>query len=205
MAHMRKPLAAAATLNTAVFALEAAAGARSGSLSLLMDSAHNFSDELALLCLLGAYLLSVSVSRALQTSANALNSLGLVSVSAFIVWQAFERFLHPAPVIGSIAMSVGVLAAAGNWGVARVLRKWRDESPAIRLAYLHNLGDMYVSLVPVLAGVLVSVSGRSGFDSLAALGVGIWMIGSTGSELRRSGDDLLWPADVTCSHGDEAG
>ena len=44
MAHYRKPLAAAAGLNTAIFVVEAVAGFQADSLSLLMDSVHNLSD-----------------------------------------------------------------------------------------------------------------------------------------------------------------
>jgi len=61
--HIRKPLAAAVALNTVVFGSEAVAGLRAGSLSLLMDAVHNLSDELALVCLLLAYSLSLYLSR----------------------------------------------------------------------------------------------------------------------------------------------
>jgi Co/Zn/Cd efflux system component len=48
MAHYRKPLAAAVGLNTAIIVGEAVAGWHANSLSLLMDSLHNLSDEMAL-------------------------------------------------------------------------------------------------------------------------------------------------------------
>ena len=204
MAHIRKPLAVAVALNTVVFAAEAAAGAHAHSLSLLMDAVHNFSDELALLCLLAAYLFTVSLSRGLQRIGNLLNALGLITVSAVVVWQALDRLLHPVPVIGWLPAVVGVFAAVGNWGVARALRDWQHRNVAIRLAYLHNLGDMYVSLAPVAAGLLVSLTALPLFDPLAALVVGIWLIASTALEIRRSGEELLWPANATCPHEDAA-
>jgi len=46
MAHYQKSLAAAVVLNTAISAVEAVAGFESGSLSLLMDSAHNLNPSL---------------------------------------------------------------------------------------------------------------------------------------------------------------
>jgi len=204
MAHIRKPLAAAALLNTAVFAIEAAAGSRAHSLSLWMDAVHNFSDELALICLLAAYVLAVSLSRGLQRIGNLLNSLGLIAVSLVLVGIAVERLFHPMPVIGWLPATIGAFAAAGNWGVARILRDWQYQNASIRLAYLHNLGDMYVSLAPVLAGLLVVLTGRSAFDPLVALVVGIWLVASTAFELRRSGADLFWPGDARCPHDDWA-
>jgi cobalt-zinc-cadmium efflux system protein len=173
MAHIRKPLAAAVALNTAVFAAEAAAGAHAHSLSLVMDAVHNFSDELALLCLLAAYLFAISLSSGLQRMGNLLNSLGLITISAVIVWQAIDRFLHPVPVGGWLPATVGLFAAVRNWGVARALRDWQHRNATIRLAYLHNLGDMYVSLAPVAAGLLVSLTRLSVFDPLVALMIGV--------------------------------
>lgn len=123
-----------------------------------------------------------------------------MALSAVLVWQSLDRVLHPVPVVGWLPVSVGAAAALGNWGVARILRDWQHRSAAIRLAYLHNVGDIYISLAPILAGLLVSISGFSSFDPLIAMGVALWLIGSTAIELRRSGGDLLWPEDATCPH-----
>lgn len=201
MAHIRKPLIAATALNTGIVLTEAIAGYQAHSLSLLMDSVHNLSDELALICLCLAYGLPVQLSRPLQRSANLLNSGGLITISGVLVWQAITRLLAPPAVVGAVPMMVGVLAAVGNGGVARLLREVRDHNPAIRLAYRHNLGDMYVSLVPVAAGVCVTVSGQSLFDPLMALLVALWLIATTVQDIRRAGEALLWPEDAVCGHG----
>src|SRR6201987_3160121 len=92
-----KPLAAAAALNTAIFVVEAVAGFQADSLSLLMDSVHNLSDEMALVLLYLAFVLPQGVSRHLLRSANVFNSVGLLLISALLLWQAIERMLHPAP------------------------------------------------------------------------------------------------------------
>jgi Co/Zn/Cd efflux system component len=115
MAHYRKPLAAAAALNTAIFVVEAIAGFQADSLSLVMDSFHNLSDEMALVFLYLAFVLSHGVSRHLLRSANLFNSVGLVVISALLLWQAVERILHPIPVVGSVAIIIGLAAAAANW------------------------------------------------------------------------------------------
>ena len=200
MAHVRKPLIAATVLNMGICFIEALAGYQAHSLSLLMDSVHNLSDELALGCLCLAYLLPLRLSRNLQRSANLLNSVGLIAVSGLLVWQAIDRLISPTAVLGFFPLVVGVLAALGNGGVARLLRGVRDQNPAIRLAYLHNLGDVYVSLAPVAAGLLVTVSGQSLFDPLMALLVALWLIGTTVQEIRRTGEALLWPEDAVCRH-----
>ena len=58
------------------------------------------------------------------------------------------------------------MAAAANWGVARLLKAPAENNAAIRLAYIHNMGDAYVSLSPVVAGLVTVVSGYSLFDPL---------------------------------------
>lgn len=131
--------------NTAIFVGEAVAGLQADSQSLLMDSVHNLSDEMALVFLYFAFVLPHGISRHLLRSANVFNSIGLVLISALLLWQGCERILYPAPVVGSIAVVVGLLAAAANWGVARLLLAPSRNNAAIRLAYIHNLGDVYVA------------------------------------------------------------
>ena len=202
MAHYRRPLAAALALNTVIFVAEGIAGIESHSLSLVMDSFHNLSDEIALLFLYLAFVLPLGVSRNLVRSANFFNSVGLLAVSSLLVWQALERVVHAPPVSGVVPIVVGLGAAAGNWGVARLLRGPGRNNAAIRLAYVHNVGDVLVSLAPVLAGLLIALTGRNFFDPLVALGIALWIIVSTAREMINSGEELVWPEKITCGHSD---
>src|SRR5215813_3219684 len=140
MAHYRKPLGTAVVLNTAIFIVEALAGLRAQSLSLLMNSVHNLSDEAALLFVFLAFVLPLTLSNVLQRWANLLNSLGLVAVSGVMIWQAVERLVRSVPVLGRVPIAIGLLAAAANGGVARLLLEPSRHNPTIRLAYRHNLG-----------------------------------------------------------------
>jgi Cation efflux family len=76
MAHHRKAIGVAVALNTGIFMVEAVAGFEAGSLALIMDSVHNFSDELALVCLYVAFIWSRGPSRTLLRSANVLTCAG---------------------------------------------------------------------------------------------------------------------------------
>jgi cation diffusion facilitator family transporter len=203
MAHYRKAVGAAAALNTAVFVAEAVAGLKAQSLSLIVDSAHNLSDEIALVFLFLAFVMPLASSSTLQRWANILNSVGLAVVCGLVVWQAFERLIHPVPVFGLIPIVFGFFAAVGNWGVARLLLEPSVRNPAIRLAYLHNMGDVFVSLAPVAAGCLIALTGRFYFDPLVALLVASWILWSTGREVMQSRDQLIWPAQLVCGHGPE--
>jgi len=200
MAHHQKAVAAAVALNSAIFAVEAAAGYKAESLSLIMDSIHNLSDELALIFIYLAFVLSLGVSRHLLRTANVFNSVGLILVSAMLLWQSVERLLHPVPVQGVVAIVVGIAAAAANWGVAKLLFEPGRNNAAIRLAYVHNMGDVYVSLAPVAAGLMVAFSGYAIFDTLIAGVIAIWFIATTGKEVLQSHDELVWPEKIVCGH-----
>ncbi len=200
MAHHRRAVAAAALLNTAIVLGEAGLGVRARSLSLLMDGIHNLSDELALVCLYAAFLLPRTPGRHAQRTANLLNSAGLIGMSALLVVQALERLVDPMPVSGLAPILGGLAASAGNWGVARLLRAPARVSASVHLAYVHNLGDVLVSLVPAAAGLLVVVTGRPLFDALLALGTAVWLMITTARALRLRREDLVWPEAMTCGH-----
>jgi cation diffusion facilitator family transporter len=202
MAHHQKAVAAAAALNTVIFVVEGVAGFQAQSLTLLMDAAHNLSDEMALVALWLAFILSKGPSRTSLRFANIFNSVGLVAVSALLLWQAVERFLNPVPIQGVVPIVVGLFAAAANWGVARLLLKPAEHNAAIRLAYIHNVGDVWVSLAPVAAGVLLIATGYSFFDPLIAGGVALWIIVTTAREVFQSHDELIWPEKIVCCHTD---
>jgi cobalt-zinc-cadmium efflux system protein len=200
MSHHRRAVGTAVLLNTAISAVEAAAGYQAHSLSLLTDSVHNLSDELGMVALWLAFFVARGPSRTLLRTANIFNSIGLIAVSGVLLWQAVERFLHPVAVQGLVPVIVGLTAAAANWGVASLLRGPGEHNAAIRLAYIHNLGDVWVSLAPVLAGVLLVATGWPIFDPIIAAIVAVWFITSTGREIIASHDELIWPDRIVCCH-----
>src|SRR3954463_2940051 len=110
MAHRRKPLITALALNTGALAVEIGAGIPAKSMSLVMDGVHNLSDEVALAFLVLAYTLRVGLSGRFLRSANLFNSLGLLSISALLVWQAVDRLSRPQAVVGVVPIIVGLLA-----------------------------------------------------------------------------------------------
>src|SRR5436305_14846521 len=158
MSHRRPPLMRALQLNTVVLVVEIAAGIGSNSFSLIMDGIHNLSDEVALVLLVLAYSLRTGLSGKLLRYANLFNSVGLLVISVFLILRVVERLSHPVEVFGLVPIVAGLIGALANWGVARVLREPSKEDIAIRLAYVHNLSDTLVSLIPVGAGVLIFVS-----------------------------------------------
>jgi len=202
MAHHQKAIAAAVIINSGIFVVEVIAGYQADSLSLIMDSIHNLSDELALIFIYFAFVLSQGISRHLLRTPKVFNSAGLIVVSVVLLWQSIERLLYPVQVQGVMVIAIGIAAAAANWGVARLLLEPGRNNAAIRLAYIHNIGDVYVSLLPVAAGLLVTFSGYAIFDTIIAAAIALWFIASTGKEVFQSHEELIWPEKIVCGHPD---
>jgi Co/Zn/Cd efflux system component len=167
-----------------------------------MDSVHNLSDEAALVLLYLAFILEGGVSRNLLRVANLFNSVGLIMISALLLWLAIERAVHPVAIPGVVPIVIGLVAAAANWGVARLLLPASRNNSSIRLAYIHNIGDVWVSLAPVLAGVLLTLTGHFIFDALIAGAIALWIIVTTGREIFESHDELIWPEKIVCGHAE---
>jgi cobalt-zinc-cadmium efflux system protein len=198
MAHRRPPLTLALALNTGVLVAELGAGLGGNSLSLVMDGVHNVSDEAALALLVLAYTLPAGLSGNAIRFANLFNSVGLLGITGVLVWTAVERLGQPPPILGVIPLVAGLVGALGNWGVARALRESSHADPAIRLAYVHNLGDTLVSLLPVLAGALTLTTGRPVFDPLLALLIAAAIIVPSVHTLVTFRRELAWPCNVAC-------
>src|SRR2546422_8372250 len=204
MAHYRKPLAAAVALNSAIFLVEAFAGFQANSLSLIMDSVHNLSDELALVFLYLAFVLPLGLSRNLLRSANVFNSIGIVVLSALLLWQATVRFLNPAPVWGGVTIVIGLLAALSNWGVARLLRKPRPQQSCNSLG-LHSQSWRHPGFAR--AGAVRPSSNRHRvffFDPLIAGAVALWLMVSTLRQVMSSHNELISPEKLGCGHEGDA-
>ena len=203
MAHLRKPLAVALALNTAVLAVETLGTFEANSLSLATDAIHNLSDETGLAFLLLAYTLRTGLSSHFLRTANVFNSLGLLLISGIVMWHAVDRLFDPQPVLGIVPIVAGLLAAAGNWGVARSLREPSKEDVAIRLAYVHNLGDVLVSLAPVAAGLATLVARTPLFDTAIAIGIAMFISVTTRKAVLGFQEKLIWPENVVCGLHDE--
>jgi len=82
----------------------------------------------------------------------------------------------------------------------RALREASREDPAIRLAYVHNLGDTLVSMAPVVAGTLTLLTGRAVFDPILSLVVAAAIVVPSLHALITFRGELTWPPNVACGH-----
>ena len=165
--------------------IEVIAGIRSGSLALISDAGHNFSDALALvLAAIGVYLESKpanSVKTYGYHRAGVLtafvNALTLVGISIFIFYEAWQRFLRPQPVEEWTMMWVAAGALALNGGILWGLHQERNRDLNIRAAFMHMLGDAISAVGIIVGAVAIHFTGIAVIDPILSVLIGgliIW-------------------------------
>lgn len=159
---------------TLVFALvELTTGWLFGSLALMSDSGHMFSDAASLLIAIIAARValkppgerhSYGFARA-EVIAATLNGLLLLAIVVAIVIEAIQRLQHPQPVSGGGVIAVALFGLLINIVVLRVLGDG-EHSLNTRAARLHVIGDLLGSIAALVAGIVVAVSGWYPIDPL---------------------------------------
>ncbi|MBP6218801.1 MAG: cation transporter [Oligoflexales bacterium] len=171
-----KKLWLAILANTLIALLQALAGIWSGSLALLSDAAHNFSDVISLWVSVVAEKLSRRESTPSQTFgykraeilAALFNTVSLIFVSVMLIREAIERLLNPVPVNSGWVILFAGLAILINGGSAWLLKQG-SSNLNMRSAYLHLLSDALISLAVMLGGIFIYFFEIYWLDSLMSL------------------------------------
>jgi cobalt-zinc-cadmium efflux system protein len=179
--------------------VELVAGLRSGSLSLLSDAGHNFTDALSLvLALIGVYLQSKpanSVKTYGYHRAGVLtafvNAVTLVGISLFIFYEAWQRFLHPKQIEEWTMFWVALAALGLNGAVMWGLHRDKDHDLNIRAAFIHMLGDAVSSLAIVIAAIVIHYTKIDAIDPILSVLIGVMIIWSAWDIIQESLNVLL--------------
>lgn len=194
-----KKLWLAIVLNSLVTLAQILVGFLSGSLSLLSDALHNFSDVIALLVSYFAIGLAhkegtvhktFGYKRA-ETLAALINIGTLLIVAALLCKEAVTRFLNPVAVDSMPIMALGALGIIVNLGSALLLKKDSQYSLNVRSAYLHLFSDVLSSVAVVLGGMLIYWTKLYWIDSLLAIAITAYLVYSSWGMLRDIGRIIM--------------
>jgi len=179
--------------------VEVIAGIHAGSLALISDAGHNFTDALSLaLAAIGLYLQSKpadSVKTYGYHRAGVLtafvNALTLVGISVFIFYEAWRRFLHPQHVEEWTMLWVAAAALAVNGGILWGLHQEKNHDLNIRAAFMHMLGDA-ISSVGIIAGAIaIHFTGIDAIDPILSVLIGALIIWTAWDIIQESLNVLL--------------
>ena len=158
-----KRLFLAVTVNMALTIAQVIGGIISGSLSLISDALHNFSDAASLLLALIAVKIgrkkpdtskTFGYQRA-ETIAALINFTTLIIIGLFLIYEAVIRFIFPEPISGWMVVIIAVIALIIDIITAMLTYKQSKESMNIKAAFLHNLTDALASVGVIFAGSLI--------------------------------------------------
>ncbi|MFN4175569.1 cation diffusion facilitator family transporter [Phenylobacterium sp.] len=158
-----------------------------GSLALLSDAAHMFTDSAALAIALAAINIGQRPAderrtfgyRRFEILAAAFNAVLLFGVAIYVLVEGIQRIVRPEPVQATGMLVVAGLGLAVNLIAMRVLASGKERSLNVKGAYLEVWADMLGSL-GVLAGALViRFTGWTWVDPVVAIAIGLWVLPRT--------------------------
>jgi cobalt-zinc-cadmium efflux system protein len=173
----RVRLSVAIAIVAVVVAIEAVGALLSGSLALLADAGHMFSDLLGLVIALVALGIAARPATDRQTFGyqraevfGALaNGLIVSVVAVYVAVEGVRRLFEPSEVNAVPMLLVAGLGLLANIAVMLVLRGSAVPSIGMRGAYLEVLGDLLGSAAAVIAGLVILLTGFVQADAIASL------------------------------------
>ena len=182
-------------------------GLLSGSLALLSDSAHAFTDVFGLCTALVAIRVGARASatpqhtygfRRVEVLAAGFNAILLLAVAVIIVVEAVERLIHPVNVQGLPVTIVAVVGLLMNFFAFLAIRGGKDESINVKGAYLEVMADMVGSVGVLISGLITYLTGWVYADIVVAVLIAIWVLPRAVALLRQVGNVILQgtPTDV---------
>lgn len=173
-------------------------GLISGSLALLSDALHNFSDVISLVISYVAHKLSRRKASTEKTFglkrseliAAFVNALTLVGVAVYLVYEAITRFFEPVFIQPGLVIWLALLGIAANGLSVLLLRKDAGHNLNMKSAYLHLLTDMLASVAVLVGGLMMQFFQLYWVDSVMTLLIAIYLI-VVGTSLLKSATKML--------------
>lgn len=174
--------------------IEAIGGWFTGSLALMGDAGHMFSDSAALgLAWLAGWISQKSPTSKLtygllraEVIVALINSVAMLLVVAFIVIEAIQRFSNPTSVLGMEVMGIALIGLVINIIVARHLHQHSHAEHShgngninSRAALLHVMGDLLGSVAAIAAGAIIYFTGWVPIDAILSIFISVLILIST--------------------------
>lgn len=186
-------------ITSVVLIAELVGSAITGSLALVADAAHMFTDVAGTLLAVLAVTFAArpaTLQRTfgyyrLEILAAVVNAMLLFGVAAYIAWEAWQRWQSPPQVAGGLMLAFAVVGLVANIAGMLILRSGAKESLNVKGAYLEVVGDLLGSIAVIIAAVVISLTGWQRADVVASVAVAFMIVPRTISLLRDAVDVLL--------------
>jgi len=193
-ARYRGRLLAVLAITAAALLADIVGGVLSGSLALLADAGHLFTDVVGIGVALTAVTVANRPAPARRSYGNfraeilgaLVNGVLLLTVSAVVGVEGVRRLVHPGPVLVVPMVVLGLVGLVANTAGLLVLREGQGQSLNVRGAYLEVMGDLLGSAAVVVAGLVIAATGWWRADAVASLLIAAMMLPRAVSLLREA-------------------
>lgn len=195
----RRRLVIALGISVTVFLAQVVGALVTGSLALLVDTAHVLTDTAGLAMAVTAASLATRPAttrrtwglRRTEVLAATAQATVLLGVGVYVLVEGVLRLVHPTAVASGSLVVFGVVGLLGNLAALLVLAGSRSESFNTRAAFLEVLNDALGSLAVIIAAVVIALTGWTRADAVVALLIGALILPRTLRLLRETIDVLL--------------
>ena len=171
-------------LNSVITVAQVIGGIISGSLALISDALHNFSDVISLIFSLAAHKLSRRKASTSQTFgfkraeliAAFINASTLIIVAFILIYHAVIKLMNPLPIESNLVIWLALLGIGVNGFSVLLLHKDAAHNLNMKSAYLHLLTDMMASVSVLIGGLLMKYYQIYWVDSVMTLLIAVYLI-----------------------------
>ncbi len=171
-------------LNFAITLVEVIGGLLSGSLALLSDALHNFSDGIAVIVSFIALRLSKRENTLRSTFgykraeilAALFNSSLLIIISFFLFREAYLRIQRPQEIESRLMIMVALVGLVANVISVWLLKPGSKDNMNLRSAYVHLFSDSLSSLGVIIGGILIYYLNITIVDPILTFAIGAYVL-----------------------------
>ncbi|MGU3644807.1 cation diffusion facilitator family transporter [Microbacterium sp. C23T] len=182
----RRLLAISLAITSTVMVVQIVGAVLSGSLALLADAAHMFTDAAALVIALIASTVAARPANDRRTFGYQraevfgalINGVILLVLSGWVAFEGISRLLDPGEteVAGGLMLVVAIVGLVANGVAMWLLSSAQRHSINVRGAYLEVLGDLIGSAAVIVAAIVIVTTGWYQADAIASLFIAAMII-----------------------------
>jgi cobalt-zinc-cadmium efflux system protein len=194
-----RPLKITLVLVLVIMAAEVVGGLLSNSLALLSDAGHMLTDALALVLSLFAIMLARRPANPKRTFgyyrveilAAFANGAVLILLSAYIFFEAIQRFSDKPEIKGPLMLVVAIIGLAANLVGMALLRQGSKHSINVRAAFWHIIGDTMSSVGVIIGAIIIYITGWTLIDPILAMAIALVILFGAWRIVKEAVDILL--------------
>lgn len=181
----------AVAVNLGLTIVQVVGGVVAGSLALIADALHNFSDAISLIIAFAARKIARRPADSSMTFgygrveivAALVNYTTLIVIGVYLVYAAVGRFIDPPDVDGWLVVAIAAVALAVDAVTALLTFALSKQSMNIRAAFLHNVADALGSVAVIVAGTLILLYDWRLIDPLVTLLIAAYILWQSFSQV----------------------